>query len=86
MIDEHEIFDWGYAEDEVCNRHGCKGIIEKDSGRSCLCHTGVAPCSSCVDGRNFCPECLWAEWQCEYGTSDLTKEEIETQLLDNIDF
>lgn len=47
---------------EVCNRNGCKGVLE-DSGAmddvSCCCHLGNPPCSKCVYDPTYCPECEW---------------------------
>lgn len=51
----------GFLEGEVCNRDGCKGIIQQrelEDGRSCSCHINP-PCSTCVDDRHYCPECDW---------------------------
>ncbi len=52
----------GTEEGEVCNRGGCKGIIEviPDSQREggCSCHINP-PCSFCTFNPQFCPECGW---------------------------
>lgn len=53
--------EWGYEEGSICNRKGCKGIIDehpKDHG--CSCHINP-PCSSCTEPRAYCPECEWEE-------------------------
>jgi hypothetical protein len=50
----------GYEAGEVCNRNGCKGIIEeKEVEGGCSCHI-CAPCSYCMTPREYCPECDWA--------------------------
>lgn len=49
----------GYEKGDICNRDGCKGIIdefEKDLG--CSCHI-TAPCSSCCHAYEYCPDCDW---------------------------
>jgi hypothetical protein len=49
----------GIEAGEICNREGCKGVIEEHpKDRSCSCHI-APPCSSCVDDRHYCPECDW---------------------------
>lgn len=49
----------GLVDGEICNRNGCKGIIEiqRPEG-SCSCHTNP-PCSYCTDANYYCPECEW---------------------------
>lgn len=49
----------GIETGQICNREGCKGVIEeKDSDRGCSCHI-CPPCSYCVTAREYCPECDW---------------------------
>jgi hypothetical protein len=43
---------------ELCNRNGCKGIIEEHEKGGCSCHI-TPPCSACVEPRAFCPVCEW---------------------------
>jgi len=50
----------GCAKGEVCNRCGCKGVIEDSEPEgSCSCHVNP-PCPICVDSREFCPVCDWS--------------------------
>jgi len=60
-----EIATFGTEEGEICNRNGCKGIIEiipdaelVDQG--CSCHLS-APCEFCMNQHLACPECGWSE-------------------------
>lgn len=49
----------GLYKGEVCNRDGCKGIIdEKIVEGCCSCHI-KPPCSYCTTPKEFCPECGW---------------------------
>ena len=51
----------GLVEGDVCNRNGCKGIIEEDPDLvegCCSCHINP-PCSYCVTDKAFCPVCDW---------------------------
>lgn len=48
----------GIEEGEVCNRDGCKGVIELEEHKGCSCHISP-PCSACVDRDVFCPMCGW---------------------------
>lgn len=49
----------GYCKGEICNRDGCKGIIEeRDRDGGCSCHS-CPPCSYCTDPKEYCPECDW---------------------------
>lgn len=49
----------GYCKGEVCNREGCKGIIdEHEKDGSCSCHIHP-PCSCCTTDLSYCPECNW---------------------------
>ena len=51
----------GVETGEICNRDGCKGIIdEHESDGGCSCHCGNPPCAHCVDDRHYCPECDWS--------------------------
>jgi len=49
--------EFGYMEGEICNRNGCKGVIE-DVIESCSCHLNP-PCSKCVGDGCYCPDCGW---------------------------
>lgn len=51
---------YGYGEGDVCERNGCKGIIDSQPSENCSCFQ-CAPCSSCTSPRNFCPVCDWHE-------------------------
>lgn len=53
----------GYLKGEVCNRDGCKGVIEegyKEGG--CSCHINP-PCSYCTTPSEYCPECGWDAYE-----------------------
>lgn len=51
---------YGVLEGETCNRNNCPGVIEEvKSEQGCSCHMGVAPCSSCCNTNQYCPECGW---------------------------
>jgi hypothetical protein len=66
----------GYYKGELCNRNGCKGVIdehEKESG--CSCHINP-PCSSCTTNLEFCPICEWE--------SEDEKHEYLEELAKNI--
>jgi hypothetical protein len=50
----------GIFKGDVCNRDGCKGIIdehEKEGG--CSCHINP-PCSYCTTDTSYCPVCDWS--------------------------
>lgn len=49
---------FGYTKGEVCNRSGCKGIIDENEHEGCSCHIHP-PCSNCVDDRAYCTGCDW---------------------------
>jgi hypothetical protein len=49
---------YGEFKGEVCNRNGCKGMIEEREQEGCSCHINP-PCSQCVDPKEYCPECGW---------------------------
>ena len=49
----------GLAFGEVCNRKGCKAILqEAESDGCCSCHIHP-PCSYCTTNRAYCPACGW---------------------------
>lgn len=49
----------GYVFGEICNREGCKGVIDEyDRETECSCHINP-PCASCTANRGYCPECGW---------------------------
>lgn len=49
----------GYCKGEVCNRDGCKSLIqEHHSEGGCSCHINP-PCSWCETSREYCPGCGW---------------------------
>jgi hypothetical protein len=49
----------GLLKDEICNRNGCKGIIEvEEKEGGCSCHINP-PCSFCTDKVYSCPKCGW---------------------------
>lgn len=48
----------GYAEEDVCNRDGCHGIIGQHPPENCACHIRP-PCNACMAPREFCPVCGW---------------------------
>jgi len=49
---------FGCIEGEVCNRNGCKGIIQEHPPENCSCHI-APPCGACVKDRHYCPVCDW---------------------------
>lgn len=56
--------DWGYIENDRCNRNGCIGTLYNklsDGEMRCTCHLGHPPCSFCVDSVGCCPKCGWNE-------------------------
>lgn len=49
----------GYLKGELCNRDGCKGIIDEHEKEGCCsCHINP-PCGYCTDSSEYCPECNW---------------------------
>lgn len=47
----------GYCKGDVCNRDGCKGILdEHEKDGCCSCHINP-PCGYCTHDTTFCPEC-----------------------------
>lgn len=47
----------GLVESDVCNRDGCKGVMqEQDTDTCCSCHISP-PCSHCTDAIFECVEC-----------------------------
>jgi len=50
--------DVGVAEGEICNRDGCKGVIEARETEGCSCHINP-PCAQCVDPKEYCDTCGW---------------------------
>jgi len=59
MIEKNEYTkEHGYEEGDVCNRDGCKGMIEAAEVENCSCHINP-PCSACVDAGFICPDCGW---------------------------
>lgn len=50
----------GTFKGDVCNRGGCKGIInEYDKDGCCSCHINP-PCAYCTTDTAYCPECDWS--------------------------
>jgi hypothetical protein len=47
----------GKEEGHVCNRQGCKGVIQLEDVENCTCHLGHPPCGACVSTALYCPEC-----------------------------
>ncbi len=78
----------GTIEGEVCNRNGCKGIIElMGTESSCSCHINP-PCSHCTDAREYCPECDWSakdEYEESQKSEPLPKKEPYPYLIRKID-
>jgi len=65
----------GYCKGEVCNRDGCKSLIqEHQSDGGCSCHINP-PCSWCETSREYCPGCGWdgKEEQDEYHINNIYK-------------
>jgi len=87
LNNEKEIFNWGIVLDAPCNRYGCKGVIKLVLHKDCNCHnTWPDICHRCRLGCFYCPECDWYEEEENDGIVHYTEEEVETKLLDNIDF
>jgi hypothetical protein len=59
-IGEGDLKELGFSEGEECGRNGCTGIIAIHDVEGCSCHIS-APCSACLEPRNFCPVCEWEE-------------------------
>lgn len=49
---------YGYVEGEICNRKGCKGVIQETEKGQCSCHINP-PCSACTEPRGYCVICGW---------------------------
>ena len=60
MIHEVEEIKLGLEEGDVCNRDGCKGIIEYPDVEGCSCHINP-PCNQCVSNTVWCPVCGWRD-------------------------
>ncbi len=71
---------YGFTKGEVCNRYGCKGIIEEGAkeGDGCSCHIHP-PCSYCMESVEYCPECGW-DAQEERDESDAKNKPTQTQI------
>lgn len=52
--------NFGFEQDDTCNRNGCKGLIEERERAGCSCHINP-PCASCTEPRAYCDECEWDE-------------------------
>jgi hypothetical protein len=57
IIDPFGVGEIGLDEGEICNRDGCKGLMEYIKDRPCTCHTGNPPCSACTDAPLTCNKC-----------------------------
>ncbi|MCP9290046.1 hypothetical protein [Gracilimonas sediminicola] len=56
----------GFEAGEICNRNGCKGIIEvHDVEGTCSCHINP-PCSYCTHPKEYCAECDWSAEKEQY--------------------
>ena len=51
---------FGMCEGDVCQRGGCRGVIEARPVENCSCHINP-PCSACTEPRNYCEKCGWEE-------------------------
>lgn len=49
---------FGDEKGQICNRDGCKGIIDEEEKGSCSCHI-CPPCSACTTPLEVCRECGW---------------------------
>ena len=78
----------GFLIGTICNRNGCKGIIDEYERKGCSCHINP-PCSSCTEARAFCPECDWQEKEDyiinDYIVSTNKKTSTETWSLRPLD-
>lgn len=51
--------NYGYSSGEICNRDGCKAIIQEyDKEGCCYCHINP-PCSYCTTSSSYCDSCKW---------------------------
>lgn len=49
----------GIFKGDICNRNGCRGIIdEHEKDGCCSCHINP-PCGYCTTDTSFCPDCGW---------------------------
>lgn len=73
--------NWGYIENEQCNRNGCTGILymKKQEGQ-CTCHIGHPPCYFCVNSIGCCSECGWNEIE-SLGTREVLIEKSTFYVL-----
>ncbi len=77
----------GEEKGDICNRDGCKGILEDDGSmddRSCSCHIN-APCSKCETDTIRCSECDWnyqEEWDNKYKVSQVNVDYYKNQQLE----
>jgi len=63
----------GLIQGDVCNRNGCKGVMQQvhnDTG--CSCHI-CPPCSHCVDMLFECDDCEFNTQDLDEGWSPLVK-------------
>jgi hypothetical protein len=87
MQEEH-----GYNKGEICNREGCRGIIDEHDKDGCSCHS-APPCSSCTRTYEYCPECDWdhqEEIEAEYAKRTIISDGItyilpKRKTIDDLD-
>lgn len=58
MTTDYTVTEPGDMEGHICNRDGCKGVIELLPVEDCSCHISP-PCGACVGQKATCPECDW---------------------------
>lgn len=59
MISNTDNLTLGYSKGEMCNRDGCKGVVDEyEKDGCCSCHIDP-PCSYCVEPNAFCNTCGW---------------------------
>lgn len=79
----------GYEAGDICNREGCKGIVQEEDREPCYCRHTYPPCSACTEQRAYCEECGWNAKEeerrlyNEIATKRKEKEEKEKKRLED---
>jgi carbon storage regulator CsrA len=65
----------GYLKDEVCNRNGCKGLLqEHEKDGCCSCHLNP-PCSYCTSSSEYCDVCGWEGEHEKFQSSEMSEKD-----------
>lgn len=59
MVIDYTVTEPGDMEGHICNRDGCRGILEVVPVENCSCHIS-APCPGHENQILTCPECDWS--------------------------